>query len=97
MTSKIIFVLFRSCFQDLNCILVTHFQDGTCHLDCTVPGGCGKMGYHADELKSVKSAYGKKFFMKTTSRAPYCGEKAFQISIVSRFERKKLVKRVRRD
>lgn len=97
MPSKIIFVLFRSCFQDLNCILVTHFQDGTCHLDCTVPGGCGKMGYHADELKSVKSAYGKKFFMKTTSRAPYCGEKAFQISIVSRFERKKLVKRVRRE
>lgn len=97
MPSKIIFVLFRSCFQDLNCILVTRFQDGTCHLDCTVPGGCGKMGYHADELKSVKSAYGKKFFMKTTSRAPYCGEKAFQISIVSRFERKKLVKRVRRE
>lgn len=55
------------------------------------------MGYHADELKSVKSAYGKKFFMKTTSRAPYCGEKAFQISIVSHFERKKLVKRVRRE
>ncbi|XP_052686466.1 pancreatic triacylglycerol lipase-like [Crassostrea angulata] len=59
-------------FEGYSCDSFDHFQDGTCHLDCTVPGGCGKMGYHADELKSVKSAYGKKFFMKTTSRAPYC-------------------------
>ncbi|XP_061175776.1 pancreatic lipase-related protein 2-like [Saccostrea echinata] len=59
-------------FEAYSCDSYDHFKDGTCHLDCSVAGNCGKMGYHAGELKSVKSAVGKKYFLKTTTRDPYC-------------------------
>lgn len=35
------------------------------------------MGYYVDELKFVKSVYGKKFFMKIILWVLYCGEKVF--------------------
>ncbi|XP_048764050.1 pancreatic lipase-related protein 2-like [Ostrea edulis] len=59
-------------FEGYSCDSYDHFKDGTCHMDCSVLGSCGKMGFHADELKSMKNAHGKKFFMETTSRSPYC-------------------------
>ena len=62
-------------------MILSYLQDGTCHLDCAVAGSCGKMGYHADELKSIKSAHGRKYYMKTTSRAPYCGTKTNLTSV----------------